>query len=289
MSKKSFIISKYQWIGALVLIILIALAIVAINIINDKEQESESKLVIDEHLAEQFLDNLKEKEKKQYVNEDTITVNLHNFDPNKADSIELLQLSFKVYQAHNLLQYRRKGGKIQNKEKLLKIYGIDSVLYAKIEPYIVIPVVEKDTAVKKIEYIAAKKDTILELNSCDTTALQLLRGIRSATAKKIVRHRRELGGYMRVEQLKEFDDLSYLADSTLLCFTVDTSLITPIPVNHTPLKYLVNHPYINYTQAEELYNFRRSEVKLKNIDQLRKLKSFSAEDIEKLRPYLSFE
>lgn len=292
MSKKQFLISSSQWLGALVLIILIVLAIVAINLIDKQEYDTVSSFAVDEQVAEQFLSNLKEEEKKQYVKykQDTVTVYLHNFDPNKVDSLELLQLGFKSYQAHNLLQYRRKGGKINSKEKLKSIYGIDtdSLLYAKIEPYIIIPVVQKDT-IKKSEYIAVKKDTILELNSCDTADLQLLRGIRSVTAKRIVKHRRDLGGYIRVEQLKEFEDLSYLSDSVLSCFIVDTSLITPIKVNHAPLKILVNHPYMNYTQAEELYNLRRNEVKLNSIDRLKKLKSFTDEDIEKLRPYLSFE
>ena len=48
-----------------------------------------------------------------------------------------------------------------------------------------------------------KKDTVLDLNHCDTTELQLLRGIGRFTALQIVRYREQLGGfYLYVNTLR---------------------------------------------------------------------------------------
>lgn len=48
-----------------------------------------------------------------------------------------------------------------------------------------------------------KKDTILDLNHCDTTELQYIRGIGHFTAVQIIRYREQLGGYCSPEQLKD--------------------------------------------------------------------------------------
>ncbi len=46
-----------------------------------------------------------------------------------------------------------------------------------------------------------KKDTILDLNRCDTTELQYIRGIGRYTAMQIIKYREQLGGYYSPEQL----------------------------------------------------------------------------------------
>ena len=78
--------------------------------------------------------------------------------------------------------------------------------FAELKPYIVIeprPTSPKILAEKK----SSKKDTVLELNSADTIELQYIRGIGSYYAKQIVRYRQQLGGYYKVEQLREIMEL----------------------------------------------------------------------------------
>ena len=118
---------------------------------------------------------------QNYQKTDTVALFLHEFDPNTADSIELLQLGFKPWMAKNMLKYRAKNGVYRKKESLRKIYGMTDELYAQIEPYIVITLPQDSFA--KSDSIPErnwqiKKDTILELNSCDTAELQYLKGIR---------------------------------------------------------------------------------------------------------------
>ena len=51
-----------------------------------------------------------------------------------------------------------------------------------------------------------------------------------------------------------------------------------------------NHPYIKtFQRAKAIYEYRRKKVELKNINQLKHLEEFTADDWQRLEPYLSFE
>lgn len=148
---------------------------------------------------------------------------------------------------------------------------------------------------------ALKKDTILSLNSADTTALRLIRGIGAGMARRIVRYRDELGGFVAVEQLQDdelYQDLyghsiraKYsIPDSVLTAFIItSTDSIRRIPINHASVERLQAHPYISHTLAKEIYTLRRKQVTLKNIDELRQLPHATDSVLTRLRPYLSFD
>ena len=283
-------LNRSQWIGLLVLLLLIAMLITAMYItprfLTSEDTANQLQINQTAALLQKSLRQEKRYHYKQYQT-DTIAIFLHPFDPNTADSTELLQLGFKPWMAKNMLRYRAKGGKFRTKEKLKTVYGMTDELYSQIEPYIVIV---QDSIPQKAEQkvYSEKRDTVLELNSADTTELKLIRGIGSYTARQIVRYRTELGGYYKPEQLREIPALQDKADSLLRYFTADTTLIEPLQVNFTKTERLQRHPYITFTQAKALYDLRRRKFSLKSVEDLRELPEFSAEDIIRISPYLDF-
>jgi DNA uptake protein ComE-like DNA-binding protein len=134
-----------------------------------------------------------------------------------------------------------------------------------------------------------KKDTILDLNRCDTAELQLIRGIGRYTAIRIVQYRRRLGGYYSPSQLTDefFDKLRL--DTLLAHFTADPADIQLIPVNKASVDRLSHHPYLRYEQAKAIYTLHRKKIRITSIDDLRSLPELKEEDIRRLEPYLSFE
>ena len=98
-----------------------------------------------------------------------------------------------------------------------------------------------------------KKDTVLDLNHCDTTELQYIRGIGRYTAVQIVQYRERLGGFYSPQQLTDevFGKLSL--DTLLYHFMVDTAAIQRIPVNSCSIDRLQHHPYLRYSQAKAIY------------------------------------
>ncbi len=132
----------------------------------------------------------------------------------------------------------------------------------------------------------AKKDTIIELNACDTTDLMFLRGIGRYTALWVIRYREQLGGYYSLEQTRE---ARYpIADSIYTHLTIDTTLIRRIAVNRTGAKQLARHPYIRFEQAQAIYELRVRRRSLRSIDDLIRAEILTDTEAERLRPYLDF-
>ncbi len=288
---------KSQWIGVGVLLLVLCFLVIGFYVADKLTctKPSATTLIIATETAKQLEQSLAEKPKRTYykhIPTDTIPLYLHPFDPNTADSIELLQLGFRPWMARNLMKYRQKGGWFRTKESLQKIYGMNDELYAQMEPYIVIVPQQADSiqadSVAPPKY-PVKKDTILELNTTDTAQLQMIRGVGRYTAVQIVRYRQLLGGYRSPQQLLEIEELKERADSLLSSFIADSALITPIPVNHASVDRLYRHPYLTFTQAEALYQLRRRHFRLHNLQELQDLEEFSEADLKKLSPYLSFE
>lgn len=140
-----------------------------------------------------------------------------------------------------------------------------------------------------------KKDTILDLNSADTTELKYLRGIGPYIAKRIVQYRKDLGGYVSVEQLREIEplcdyDLSdehmFKFDSVLPHLWVNTDSVRRMPVNRMSAGALSKHPYLRFDQAKAVYEQRRRKFNLKSIDDIRPLIGDSLATT--IQPYLDF-
>ena len=144
-------------------------------------------------------------------------------------------------------------------------------------------------------YVSLKRDTLLNLRTADTTELKLIRGIGSYRAKQIVRYRKQLGGFVNTEQLREVKALqplltdSLTADSLLSHFWIDSIIIVPLRVNSSRAETLEKHPYLSFEQARAIYELRRKKIRLESIEQLRRLDCFTEEQLQKVEPYLSFE
>lgn len=134
-----------------------------------------------------------------------------------------------------------------------------------------------------------KKDTILDLNHCDTAELQLIRGIGRYTALQIVQYRERLGGYYSPDQLKDEVFGKLHLDTLLHHFTADREAVQRMPVNTSSIDRLQRHPYLRYEQAKAIYTLRRKKVRLGAMDELRTLPELKEEDLQRLAPYLSFE
>ena len=134
-----------------------------------------------------------------------------------------------------------------------------------------------------------KRDTVLDLNRCDTAELQLIRGIGRYTAIQIVSYREQLGGYYSPSQLTDEAFAKVRLDTLLMHFTADPSDIRTIDVNVCPLDRLQRHPYLRYNQAKAIYSLRRQRTRLHSIDDLRSLPELSPSDLERIAPYLRFE
>lgn len=295
--------SLRQWIGAVTLCLMLVATIIAMLY---KPQPADSMQ------APEAQDNV-------LTVADTLPeLVLRPFDPNTADSLTLIGVGLKPWQVHNLLQYRRKGGRWRQPDDFARLYGLSDSAFRALRPYIAIDTLpfyqerqlrkalrdsvrRTDSIYRDSLYRAhsdslyparrIKKDTVLDLNAADTTELLLIRGIGPFAARSILRYRAQLGGYYSPDQLHELarQDARLATLDTLTAFFFATpDSIRPLNVNHCSVRRLASHPYLNYTQAEAIYDLRHKRLAIRSIDEIRLLPCFTADDITRLTPYLDF-
>ena len=298
--EKIFLLTGEQWLGLLILGVIIAGTMVGMKYLQPADEPT---ILVEDSIKTNFKDYqvkqdslYKAKWKKTYKR-DTIAIRMQVFDPNTVDSMTLLHLGFKPWQAKNMLKYRAKGGKYRTKEDLKKLYGMTDSMYLALAPYIYIKdsIVVDSARIDSVrmdslpKWKSIKKDTILNLRTADTTELKLIRGIGSYRAKMIVRYREQLGGYAQVEQIMEARGMDkVIADSILPHFYIDSVVVNKIPINHIRPEVLQRHPYLNFEQAKAIYEYRRKHIRIKSAEELNKIKGLSPTDIEKISIYLDF-
>jgi competence ComEA-like helix-hairpin-helix protein len=135
---------------------------------------------------------------------------------------------------------------------------------------------------------AKSVDMIIEINSADTTELDLLKGIGPTYARRIVYYRQRLGGFFRLEQLLEVEGISHeLFNGIKDNLKLDPSLICPLNVNKSSLRTLKDHPYIGFYKAKDLIEYRKNGGIFTALEQVWALKAFNNADRDLLAYYLS--
>ncbi len=125
----------------------------------------------------------------------------------------------------------------------------------------------------------------IEINGADTTLLMKIPGIGSYYASRIVRYRERLGGFASAQQLEEIDGLP---ESAIAYIKIDYQQIHKMNLNKLTLNQLKKHPYLNFYQAKEICDYRRLKGPLHSIEDLKLLKDFPPDEIDRLKPYICF-
>ena len=224
------------------------------------------------------------------------------FDPNTADSTQLLRLGLQPWQVRNIYKYRAAGGIYRKPLDFAKLYGLTVKQYRELEPYIRISsdYMPASTLANDKESFTRKerKDSVtyqrpakiketehIVLNTADTTSLITIPGIGPYYARKIVQYGNRLGGYVSVDQLDEIDDFPREAKKYLV---INNPTPKKLNINQLSLNELKRHPYINFYQAKAITDYRRLHGAIKSLNDLRLLKDFTPEVIKRLTPYVTY-
>lgn len=313
MWKDFFYFSTSQRIGILVMVFLIIIVVgvdYSLPYIMEKNKQQSSNFMVEVKAFKKSLllrDSLQKVkwqlayEKRQneyadkYIKGGRQTTEISNvlfpFDPNSIDSIGLIKLGIKPYVVSNIMKYRNKGGFFKNASDFSKVYGINELQFKELSSYIHIK--KKVQIIKDsipISRISTDQSLIVELNTADTLMLMKVKGIGRGYAKGIVKFRKQTGGFVSVEQLKEIygmRDQNY--DQIKPFCKVDKQFVVKINVNTATFERLNFHPYLSFYQAKAIYELRRKKGKLKVINELQEIAELTSVDIEKIRPYLNFE
>jgi competence protein ComEA len=203
------------------------------------------------------------------------------FNPNTCSSDSLALLGFSPSVIKSVINYRTKGGVIYNFEKFKKMYGVDSVQLRELEKWMVFPEKVKHknndhtTGKNKIYTTRAEEKIRVELNIADSISLTRIKGIGAFWASRIIRTRKNCGGFSSLEEIREN---AWLPDSILQIIQpfiyVDPVNMPRIEINTADYKTLIRQPYFDRKKVQILLKYRESHGPFRELNDLRKIAAF---------------
>lgn len=285
---------------ALVALVVFALIGIAAFMFDGKPEGKEEVATDSVRTVDRRRDTFPQKaETPRYYDQGEPRVERFAFDPNTADSTQLLRLGLAPYMVRGIYKYRAMGGVYRCPEDFAKVPGLTQKQYRELKPYISIssdylPASELAEA----HTTPPMRDTLLyprklnegeqiALSTTDTTLLKRVPGIGSHFARAIVRYGERLGGYVSVEQLDEIDCFPSEAKKY---FKVVDSATVRMNVNKLSVHKMKRHPYMGFFRAKIIDDYRRVNGPLKSLDDVASYSyhDFTAKAIERLRPYVEF-
>jgi len=202
------------------------------------------------------------------------------FDPNEIEIDQWIDLGFSQKQSQAIINYREKFGPFKAKEDLKKVFVISEEKYLELEPFILLE--------EKTEN-AANNSKKISLNLATTAELESLPGIGVKYAERIVKFRNSLGGFYTFNQLHEVYNMTkeiylVLAENC----EIDPESVKKINLNTGSKEEMDKHPYIKFEMSALILK-ERQKKKLNDLNFLIQNNVATSEEIEKLKPYISFE
>ena len=205
------------------------------------------------------------------------------FDPNVVSYTELVKIGFNQFQANNILEYRKKGGRINQPKDLLKIYGIDSQLYQRISGFVIITDITSNRTVNIIDGRSK-----VELNSCNSEDLIKLNGIGEVLASRIIKYRNLLDGFYSINQLLEVYGFPVETLHKIKAeIVVDTTQIKMIRLNFADFPEIRKNPYLKKEEINSILKYRSLNGPFNSLKQLDELNLIDSLTFVKITHYFT--
>ncbi|MBN3583665.1 helix-hairpin-helix domain-containing protein [Algoriphagus aestuarii] len=147
----------------------------------------------------------------------------------------------------------------------------------------------QDTIKNKVNSKKSENLNRIPFSEADSITLQIVSGIGPSTAGRIVKYGVQLGGYYSSTQLLEVYGLKPETVELMWdYFDFDPLITSKIAINEIELDELSKHPYISYSEAKVILAYRNQHGDFTSINDLKKIKIFKSEWVDKIAPYLTF-
>jgi competence protein ComEA len=233
-------------------------------------------------------------------NDGKIKPTLFYFDPNTLSAEGWKRLGLRDKTIQTIQNYLSKGGKFRKPGDVGRIYGLFKNDYERLLPYIKF---ENENSVNgkanidrkqfsaadKLTYPEKKRISLqpIDINTADTTALIALPGIGSKLAGRIINFREKLGGFYSVAQLAEIYGLpDSVFQKILSLLQCPNPALHQININTADVNILKAHPYIRWSIANAIIQYRTQHGSFKSVDDLQQITIITPEIFLKIKPYL---
>ena len=231
-----------------------------------------------------------------------IIPNFFVFDPNTISDEEWKRLGVKEKAIVTINKYKAHGGVFKNPEDILKLYGLSDKLKKSLVPYVKIrersqdvPLSQRRDSVKMRKEEGYHSDFArpvtrsIDINKADSADWERLPGIGSKLAARIVKFRERLGGFVSASQISEVYGIQDSVYQKIRPMLVGGGEVEKLKINSAEERALSQHPYIQFKLARLLIQYKKAHGPLRGVDDLLAIAGFNSTDVEKLKPYLSFD
>lgn len=211
------------------------------------------------------------------------------FDPNTASAQDMATAGLPHWMADRIVKYRSAGGQFREAEDLKKLYGMTEDMYARVAPLVrIVHDLEPRQEQRAEEESKEVQPTgpLFELNSATAEELTQIRGIGAVLSARIVEYRERLGGYYSYDQLLEVYGLKPEVIALLQEQSTLDSTRTFFNFNADSIKHLSRHPYIDWSLAKVIFNYRQVHGDFTRPEELKNIHILSDSLYQKLRPYV---
>lgn len=220
------------------------------------------------------------------------------FNPNFISDYKGYQLGMSLTEIDRLHAYRAKGKFLNSAEDFQEVTKVPDSLFKKISPYFKFPEYKN----KKVSGRIAAEDKILpqyksetvlakiDINKATEEDLVKVRGIGVGYAQMILRRKTALGGFVSMEQLSDFKELSTEVLQLLSqTFEIrDLPSVNSINVNTASLNQLSHFPYFTKNIARAILTRRSMKGKIESFEELLEINDFPVEKKKIIALYLEF-
>jgi len=148
----------------------------------------------------------------------------------------------------------------------------------------------KQPGMQKAGDHSIQKKQRIDINISDSAALEKLYGIGPVLSARILKYRRLLGGFARIDQLKEVYGLpaeTYEAIKGRVF--ADSTVITRININSAGYKELSRFPYFEKYEVSAILKYRELKGRIRGMEDLVENKLITSEKARKVGPYLKYD
>lgn len=243
-------------------------------------QDAFSKFEIDS-IALHYIDSVK---RSTPLRKDLV---IRPFNPNFIQDYKGYLLGLSPAELDRLYSFREKGSFVQTAEEFQRVTLISDSLLTLLSPYFKFPdftrYADNEKPVKR------EIEKAIDLNSATEGELRSISGIGTVLARRILKFRKSLGGFLEEEQLYDVYGLEpEVAKKAIKKFKVFVKpAIIKININSASAGEISSLVYINRHLAEQIVAYRNELGKFDSIAQLTKIEDFPTTKIHRIALYLA--
>lgn len=274
--------TKRQRNGILFLLLSLIAIILALDYLNNKEEFVYNEFEFD--IIQQKIDSLQRLQSKKSKFKE------RKFNPNYLTDYKAYRLGLSVEEIDRLFLFRKNGNFINSKDEFKQVTEVSDSLLDQIAPLFSFPQWVKN---KKTDPIPKRKSNSepLGLNFVSVEDLMDIEGLEFKIAQRILAYKKLLHGYSFDDQLYEVYDLKKtLVPIILRKYPIlHPPVIQKTNVNQATFREILSNPYLDYGLTKKIMQLKEEQLRINDLEDLKKIDSFPLENFDRIALYLSAE